>query len=72
MDEQTFLAQVAEIFDEDPAAMTMSTNLQALAKWDSLTFMALAVMLKTEFGQQVELHRLFVSKTPQDLWALVH
>ncbi len=71
MDDQTFLATIADIFDEDPASMTMTTALQDLPKWDSLTFMALAVMLKEQFGKQVELHRLIQCETPQDLLNLV-
>ncbi|MBU3844622.1 MAG: acyl carrier protein [Candidatus Anaerobiospirillum pullicola] len=71
MDNQSFLEAVAEIFDEDPASMTMMTALQDLPKWDSLTFMALATMLQDKFGQQVELHRLMQCETPQDLLDLV-
>lgn len=71
MDNQSFLEAVAEIFDEDPASMTMMTALQDLPKWDSLTFMALATMLQDQFGQQVELHRLMQCETPQDLLDLV-
>lgn len=71
MDNQTFLTTVAEIFDEDPATMTMTTAIQDLPKWDSLTFMALAVLLKEQFGKQVELHSLIQCETPQDLLNLV-
>ena len=71
MDNQSFLEAVAEIFDEDSASMTMTTELQDLPKWDSLTFMALATMLQDQFGQQVELHRLIQCETPQDLLDLV-
>ncbi len=71
MDNQSFLEAVAEIFDEDSASMTMTTALQDLPKWDSLTFMALATMLQDQFGQQVELHRLIQCETPQDLLDLV-
>ena len=71
MDNQSFIEAVAEIFDEDSASMTMTTALQDLPKWDSLTFMALATMLQDQFGQQVELHRLMQCETPQDLLDLV-
>lgn len=71
MDDQTFLDAVAEIFDEDPSTMTMTTALQTLPKWDSLTFMALAALLQDNFGKQVELHRLLNCQTPHDLLTLV-
>ncbi|MDT3662399.1 MAG: acyl carrier protein [Anaerobiospirillum sp.] len=67
MNDSEFLEQVAKIFEVNPSDLTLTTELKSLTTWNSMTFMFLARMLEEQFDQDIDLRRMLMCDTPQDL-----
>ena len=67
MNDSEFLEQVAKIFEVNPSDLTLTTDLKSLPSWNSMTFMFLVRMLEEQFDQDIDMRRMLMCDTPQDI-----
>lgn len=65
-----FVAEFAEIVEVEPGEISMSTALDEVQTWDSLSQVSFLALLDERFEKSVTSEELEKAKTVSDLWAL--
>ena len=71
MEEEKFLAFVAEIMEKEVSEMHMDLAYKDYEPWDSLMMLTLVMEIEAEYGVSVPMERLGDVKTLADLYAFV-
>ncbi len=71
VNESTFLALMTEILGLDSGALTLSTTLQTMSEWNSMSFMLLLSTLEEQYSKHVKPVQLLMCETPQEILTLI-
>jgi acyl carrier protein len=71
MNEQEFIANMEDLLETDPGSISLATQLDTLAQWDSLAFVSFLAMADSKYGVRVTPTELRQSKSIADLMKLV-
>lgn len=71
MSSDEFLAEIQEALELDDLEMAITDNFREYEEWDSLTFLSLMTLMRSQYGVNVDIDTFNAVTTWQDLYKLV-
>lgn len=71
MSSDEFLADIQEALELDDLEMAITDNFREYEEWDSLTFLSLMTLMRSQYGVNVDIDTFNAVTTWQDLYNLV-
>lgn len=71
MSSDEFLAEIQEALELDDLEMAITDNFREYEEWDSLTFLSLMTLMRSQYGVNVDIDTFNTVTTWQDLYNLV-
>ncbi|MDO5450069.1 MAG: acyl carrier protein [Akkermansia sp.] len=71
MSSDEFLAEIQEALELDDLEMAITDNFREYEEWDSLTFLSLMTLMRSQYGVNVDIDTFNAVTTWQDLYNLV-
>ena len=71
MSSDEFLAEIKEALELDDLEMAITDNFREYEEWDSLTFLSLMTLMRSQYGVNVDIDTFNAVTTWQDLYNLV-
>lgn len=71
MSSDEFLAEIQEALELDDQEMAITDNFREYEEWDSLTFLSLMTLMRSQYGVNVDIDTFNTVTTWQDLYNLV-